>query len=270
MQAFRSVLFATTVLFTCSCTNAYKTFYKQAPGATPEAITMTRVSPPTGSPIVERSKPADPQTVIDAYMKRGYAIIGSSFFNSGQPEPENAAIKQARLVGADLVLIFNPQYTGSVTSSIPITTPKTSTSYTTGTATAYSPGGTVTAYGSGTTTTTTTQTTYVPITTHRSDYGAVYFVKRRFGLGADFRDLNDAERQMLQTNKGVTIRLIVDDSPAFDADLLIGDIITAIDGTSITNSERFAAILGEKRGQLITISIVRHGQHIEKKVQMNP
>src|SRR5690242_11140832 len=56
-------------------------------------------------------------------------------------------------VGADLVVILNPRCTGSTTSSVPITTPSTSTSYSTGTATAFKPGGPATVFGSGMTTT---------------------------------------------------------------------------------------------------------------------
>ena len=118
--------------------------------------------------------------VLDAYAKRGYVQIGNAMFNSGRDEPETAAVHQGQKVGADLVLILNPKYTGSVTSSVPITTPTTNLSYTSGTATAYGSGGTVTAYGNSTTTTYGTTTNYVPITVNRSDYGAVFFVKQRF------------------------------------------------------------------------------------------
>lgn len=256
-------------LMLAGCASGYKQFYQQAQGATPQAVAASRVSPPPAIPIVERSQPGDSQAISDAYAKRGYGIIGHSTFNSGGRESDDSAVRQAQDVGADLVLILNPRYTGSVTSSVPITTPTTTTSYSTGSATAYGSGGSVTAYGSGTTTTYGSTTNYVPMTVHRSDYGAVFFVKRRFGLGAYMRDLNDSERQGLQSNKGAAVRLVVDGTPAFDADILIGDVIIAMDGVGVSSVKAFGDLLLERRGRLVSFSIIRRGQRIEKSVQLN-
>lgn len=197
-------------------------------------------------------------------------MVGHSIFNSGRPETEEPAITQAREVGADLVLILNPRYTGSVTSAVPITTPTSTTSYSTGSATAYGTRGPVTAFGSGTTTTYGSTTNYVPITVNRMDYGAVYFIKRRFGLGVSVRDLNDTERQELQTNRGVAVRLVVNDTPAFNADVLTGDVITAIDGVAVQNSLAFTEMLRDRGVRLVSLSIVRRSQRIEKSIQINP
>jgi len=105
---------------------------------------------------------------------------------------------------------------------------------------------------------------------HRSDYGAIYFIKQRSALGIIMRDLTDAERQELQTNKGAAVRLIVDGTPAFDADILVGDVITGIDGVAVSSAQTFRELLRERRGRLVSLSILRRGQHIEKAVQLNP
>lgn len=252
-----------------SCASGYSSFYTPASGATPEAIAALRAAPPPAVPIIERSSPGDPEAIIAAYAKRGYVMIGHSMFNSGKNESEASALKQGMSVGADLVLVLNPQYTGSITSSVPLTTPTTTTSRTSGSATAYGPGGIVNAYGNSTTTTYGSKTTYIPMTVHRSDYGAVYFVKQRFNLGAFFRDLDDAERQELQTNQGVVVLTIVDDTPAFRADILPGDIILAMDGTRVPNQENFVRMLSERKGKLVSISLSRRGQSLEKAVQLN-
>ncbi len=262
-----STLTATLTMF--GCANGYKEFYRPAQGATPEAIASLRAEPPPKVPTVERAQPGEPQVILDAYAKRGYEMIGNSSFNSGRQESEENAVRQAQDVGADLVLILNPKYTGTITSSIPITTPTTTTSYSTGTATAYGNRGAVTAYGSGTTTTSGTTTNYIPMTIHRSDYGAVYFVKQKIGLGISVRDLNDAERQELQTNKGAVIRLVVDSSPAFNSDILVGDIVVSVDGIAIDNPKSLGDILRDRRGKRIQISLVRRGQKIEKSIQSN-
>ena len=262
-------LIAVASLALSGCASGFKSFYTPATGATPEAIAANRASPPPSTPILERSAPGDADMILTAYAKRGYSMIGHSTFNSGRNESEASALKQGQVVGADLVLVFNPQYTGSVTSSIPITTPTSTTSYTTGSATAYGPSGTVNAYGNATTTTHGSKTTYIPMTVNRSDFGAVFFVKQRFNLGAYVRDLNDSERQELQTNQGVVVRAIVDDTPAFRADVLPGDVITAIDGVTVPNQEGFGRMTGERKGKLITITIIRRGQQLSKSIQLN-
>jgi hypothetical protein len=255
-----------------ACASGYSQFYQPVQGATPQLIAATRLAPPPAVPTVERAAPpgSDSSSLMDAYAKRGYVIIGSSSFNTGRPESEDSAVRQGAKVGADLVLILNPRYTGSTTSAVPITVPTTSTSYSSGTATAYGRGGAVTAYGSGTTTTYGTATTMMPITVNRSDYGAVYFIKRKWGFGALWRDLSDAERQELQSNRGVVIRLVVDGTPAFLADFLPGDIILAVDGQPVLGQESASDLLRARAGQRATLSIYRRGTRLEKPVQLQP
>lgn len=265
-----SILAVALAALLSGCASGYHEFYRQAQGATPEAVAAQRAAPPPPTPIVERAQPGNNQEIQAAYLKRGYAVIGSSMFNSGRPVSEDSAVRQAQDVGADLVLILNPKYTGTVTSSVPITTPTTTTSYSTGTATAYGYRGSATAYGSGTTTTYGTTTNYIPIAIDRSDYGAVYFVKQRFDLGLVTRDLNDAERQELQTNRGAAVQLVVDGTPAFNADLLVGDVITTIDDVTVPGAQLFKELLRERRGKLISLALIRRGQRIEKSVQLNP
>lgn len=235
-------------LFLTACASGYKEFYKQAQGATPEIVAAMRVAPPPAIPIVEHAQPGDSMKILDAYAKRGYVMIGNSIFTSGHPESEDSAVCQAQDVGADLVLILNPRYAGSMTSNIPITT--------------------LTRMTKASIRRTDDITYYVPVTIPLSDYGAVYFVKQRFELGVFSRDLNDAERQELQTNHGAVVRLVVDGSPAFNADLQIGDVVTVVDGVAIANAQAFNELLRERGGKQVTLSIVRRGQRIEKTVQL--
>jgi membrane-associated protease RseP (regulator of RpoE activity) len=268
-RPIRNALIALLPLLFVGCVSGYKSFYTPATGVSPEIIAARRVSPPPAIPIVERFAPAAPDTILAAYAKRGYVMIGSSMFNSGRNEPETSALKQGQDVGADLVLVLNPKYTGSITSVVPITVPSTTTSNTSGSATAYGSGGSVTAYGNATTTTYGTNTTYIPMTVNRSDYGAVYFVKQRFSFGAFLRDLNDTERQELQTNQGVVVLNIADDSPAFKADILPGDVVAAIDGITVPNKAGLAQIMDDLKGKQVTVAIVRRGLRIDKSVKLN-
>lgn len=87
-----------------------------------------------------------------------------------------------------------------------------------------------TAYGNSTTTTYGSQTSHVPMTFNRYEFGAAYFVKKKFTFGANYRDLTNEERAALQSNSSIYVDSVVNDTPAFRNDLLVGDIIAKLDG----------------------------------------
>lgn len=265
MMRMLLILFA--LISITGCVNEYKTNYKAANGATPEIINALRVNPAPLTPMVERAPKLDANSLLALYTKRGYLLIGTSFFNTTNGSTDSAAAEAGKEQGADLVAIFDPQYTGSTTSQVPITTPTTTTSFTNSNATAYGTGGVVNAYGTATTTTYGSQTTYVPITVNHVSYGALYFIKARHPLGVIPRDLNDAERKQYQTNKGVVVSLVIDDSPAYMNDVLVDDIITEINGAKILNQNNFYQAVFSNSNKLTKVSILRNGTNIEKQIQ---
>lgn len=255
-------------LLLTACASGYDTFYKQV--ADPVRVSSSRIAPPPAMPLVQRSPPGDPTTIESSFARKGYFVIGYSSFNGGTGQSESGAIEKAKEVGADLVLILNPQYAGTRTSVVPIVTPTTSTSYTTGSATAYGSGGTVHAYGSGTTKTYGSQTNYIPISVDRMDYTAVYFVKQKLRMGLFTRDLDDDERKTNGTNKGVVVRLVVDGSPAYMADLLPDDVITEIDGKPVFGVSGFTEITQSlPRGEIsVPFKMLRQGVEITKIIAL--
>jgi hypothetical protein len=127
----RAVLALLTLLIT-GCASGYSQFYKPAPWATPEAIAKTRSAPAPKEPALAHAG-GIPSDVVAAYARQGYVPIGYSSFNSGHQESDANAASQGEKIGADLVVVIDPRYTGSLTSNVPITTPTSSTCYTTGT-----------------------------------------------------------------------------------------------------------------------------------------
>lgn len=250
------------------CASGYSTFYK--PSQDSASVLARRANSAPATPAIERiAPPSNSDDVVTAYARRGYQIIGVSSFNSGRGESENAAVAQGAKVGADIVLVINPQYTGTVTSAVPIVTPTTTTSYTTGSATAYGAGTPVTAYGSSTTTTYGTRTNYVPISTNRYDFTAVYFVQTKARLGAFVRDLTDNERQSLGTNQGVVVTLIANQTPAFYADILPGDVFLSMNGGRVSTSETYGSLLEKFAGKNVELVILRNGERLTKSVHLN-
>jgi hypothetical protein len=251
----------------CGCASDYAKFYRGVPDRTPDVVAKSRVSSAPKVPALERAGGTSAE-IAAAYAKRGYAVMGYSSFTSGRRESDSAALAQGAEVGADIVVVIDPKYMGSISTTVPITTPTAATSYTSGSATAYGPGGPVTAYGNATTTTYGTQTNYVPLTIHRFNYGALYLFKRNWIFGALFRDLSDDERRAQQSNKGVYVTTLVDGSPAFNADVLPRDIVVAVDGQPVFGQQAFTDTLSQKRGRTVQLTIVRGAHTITKSVAL--
>ena len=225
-----------------------------------------RVGPPPPIPAVDHT--SNPEGV-KAVARHGYGVIGISNFTSGHRESEAEAIAQGQKIGADLVLIIDPRYSGTVSGQVPIVIPTVDTSVTRGSATAYGSGGTATAYGTSTTTTYGTQTDYVPYSVNRYQFAAIFFIKRHYSLGVNFRDLTDQERQAIQSNSGVYVGNVVDDTPAFNSNVLVGDIITSINGRTIPNRDTATQICKELSGHTVSIRLMRNGRAIEKSVHLS-
>lgn len=245
------------------CANPYKDFYDGMPDA--------RVAPgyvPLTEPVrvfQSRDIAADGRDLA----RRGYVMVGSSSFQgSSSSVSDRQLIEQATKIGAHVVLA-NASYSHTTNSVVPLTLPNNTTSYSTGSATAYGPGGTARAYGSSTTTTYGTQTTYIPVSDTRSNYGAAYFAKNKARLGVSVQPLSDAQRQQLQSNIGLNIDIVVDDSPAFLADVLPGDVLTAINGRPLGSVDAFfEALRALPPSSTALLSLNRGGAPLEKSVAL--
>lgn len=251
------------------CVSGYKQFYQPYNGATPQVVAQLRANPPTGMPVVDHYGGKDYKSMVKDYGSAGYIPIGYSSFNSGHSEPDSGAIAEAKKVGADLVVIISPEYTGTRSTVIPWTTPTASTSYTSGTATAYGSNGTsATAYGNSTTTTYGSRTSYIPIHTDRYDYGAIYFIKFKYKLGVWLKRPSEVIRENLGTNKALLVDFVVRDSPAYNSDIFPGDIIISVDGHPAT-SKAFKKAEHYDSGKSIKLTIERHGEKVVKIVKLS-
>jgi PDZ domain len=267
----KRIVFASLLLLTlggCATTDGYREFYTPMSGVTSEKLAAMRAGPAAADPKLVHLAGRFDQAAQREYAREGYEVIGYSSFTSGNRQDDDDAVGQAQKVGADLVVIIGSEYAGSVTSSVPLTTPTATTSYTNGMATAYGTGGSAVAFGNSTTTTYGTSTTYVPMTVNRYQYGALYLVKVRLRLGVKMRVLSDQERRELQTNHGVYIETVVDGTPAYQSDILPGDVITTIDGSRIDDPANFNELLSARVGQTVELAIIRQGKAISKTVAL--
>jgi membrane-associated protease RseP (regulator of RpoE activity) len=228
-------------------------------------IASSQGSHPHPQPVVETAEWADMATAPDANTRLGFMKIGKSYFTSLAAVPDSFAVAQGAKLGAVLVLIFGRQYSGPGTSAalnFPTRTPST----TSATAMSIDPGRTTAGFGHATTTTTGTETMHRLHTEQALDLGA-YFVKVKTGFGALFRDLSDAERQQIKPIRGVVVTSIVNNSPAFNADILPGDIVTAIDGAPVAGANAIQETT-DRPGQTIVVALVRNGSSLTKSVAL--
>jgi hypothetical protein len=259
------LLAAGIAMFSCAIASAFQHAYQPVQGLTAEVIASRRLAPPPPVPAAERAKPTDGQVILDSYGKRGFVMIGVTT-DDGSPASQESNLRQGQAVGADLVLMLHPYHADEIK---PVAGTGVIATYSSGTS-VYQPVSPMRPMGRGTTTATGNTSIFVPLVPTRMSTGAVYFIKARFSLGVFVRDLSDAERKAAPIETGVAVRLIVDGTPAANADILVGDVIAAIDGVQTPSSHTFNDIVGSRSGQSIKIVLIRRGQTIEKTVQLNP
>ncbi|MFP5498637.1 MAG: PDZ domain-containing protein [Gammaproteobacteria bacterium] len=255
------------VLSGCANNNPYTAHYSSLNGSTPESIEKFRAAPPPETPLVDNVSPEQGQERLGMWERKNYIAIGSSAFNSAQTIPAMLAVQQGKTVKADLVVIRSPEYSGSYATSTAVVKP--ATTITESSAMIVGANGQKNAVIKGNKTTYATTTDYVPTTEHRANYAAVYFIKQKSIFGARTADLTTQERQERQSNFGVKVTTIIDDSPAYNADILVGDILENMDGEKITNATHLSSMLEEKSGKTVQITYTRNGKAITKAIKLN-
>jgi hypothetical protein len=262
-----SILLLLAVGLLCGCQpNFFAKYYQPSRTASLEDTNARRVAPPPKNPTLYSG--ADANADIPLLQKHGYVIIGSSSFN-GPNVDFSGAKDEAQDIGADLVIVYS-KYTNTVSGVTPFVLPTTQTSTTNINGSAYGSGGYTAMTGTATTTSYGSQTMYIPYAVRRSDYLALYAIKIKARFGAFFAELTDEQRQQLESNNGVCIMGVVDESPAFYADILPGDVITQVNGVPAGVVSTLQDSLRNLAGQSVTFTIWRNGKFLDKKVTLNP
>jgi serine protease Do len=233
------------LLLISGCQSGYQDFYHPAypnPTQAPPLVPLTEGASPevVGSDDVDRD--------VRALLAKNYSVIGVSSFN-GAFENEKKALEQARRVGATVVLMTS-RYTNTLTNS---TLPLDKSPYP-----ARIVRESTSSYRTG--------MESVPITKTqvRYDQTAVYLAKRqkmlRFGMF--LRDPTPELRADLKMDAGALVIVVVEGSSAFNANVLPGDVLVAIDGSSVVNAEQGSDLMrqfGPAATQAV-LSVIRDGK----------
>jgi serine protease Do len=258
----RIVVVLATLLLT-GCANGYASFYQPAPQQA-----LSRVESYTGNAEIVASSGA-PQQDIDIMFSRGFGPVGISDFN-GPIQNMSGAIDQAKKVGAKYIVVAR-RYARTAQGAVPITTMVPHTSYTSGTVNAVGPGGFASGTYDGTTTTYESETSYIPYSIDRYDQRAIYFAPLKpMGYGLRVDNIDDALAQQIGTQKGAVVRSVRRNSPAFEADILPGDVISNVDGTAINDRDTMGERLNFIDDSELTLTILRGSQKLTKKLTLVP
>ncbi len=251
----------TFFLVLAGCVNPYAKFYNGLPDA---RTTPTYLA--TNEPLkIYNTNDFDRDRKI--LIQKGYWPVGTSSFNAGADAVSESQLReQAQKIGAHAVLI-SAKFSHTVTGAIPITVPNTSTSYTSGSATAYGSGGSATAYGNSTTTTYGSSTSYVPYTVNRSDFNALYFIRVKARIGFIVEPLSDDVKRKFEKNSGVRVAVVVDGTAAFDADILPGDILFTFDGMPVRSVDHYQELLSTYSKDSVELGLNRDGRPLQKTVK---
>mgnify|MGYP001592191526 CR=1 FL=1 len=257
------VVFGVIALLQGCATPFAQFYYDQTGGA--DITKLPSVVLPTGEPKVYRGNDQEQDAL--RMFEDNYNLVGYSSFNAGNVD-ENGAVTQAKKVNASVVILYS-KYTGSVSGSVPLTLPDTRTSSTSLSGSAYGSGGYASYSGTAYTTTYGTQTTYIPYTVHRSDYLATYWIKMKPPIfGTHIRDLTPEIKQQIGSNKGVLIYAVIKESPAFEADILKGDVLRKIGDIAVFDGESYQKALTEYQGREVDVLIIRGDKELHKSVKL--
>lgn len=258
----------------CVRPNPYSSFYRST-GALPAVYSPGEYEAANGPAQIYHYSSNISQDE-QAMYENGFIKIGYSSFNgTASAYSESNIREQANRIGASTVLVKS-SYTNTRTGSLPYTVQNpghTVYSNSTGTANVYGSGGWATGTYSGSTSTYVpgdTSTHSVPYSVDRYDFGASYWIKKtKFYFGAYYTDIPSQLRSSLQRNQGVLITLIVKRSPAWEANLLPGDVVIQANGHAVGDNQDFTNLISGYTGQIVTLTVLRNGESKTVMVKEN-
>jgi serine protease Do len=214
------------------------------------------------------------QRDINIARSKYWIPIGYSSFN-GAMGTQDQVLKQAKALGAPLVIVTS-RFTENRTITTPLFMPNNQTTYYNGTTNGqfYGNNGYNANYNSNTMGTATTYgTTVVPMTSVQSRYDqtAVFFARivKKFRFGLSVIPLTPELQQKYERNTGALVEIVFENTPAFSANILPGDIIIEIDGQTVDSAAKaFDLMRAPPANGVSTFKIIRNGTEKTINIQL--
>jgi hypothetical protein len=239
----KKIFFLGAVFLVGCASNPYSEFYRANENSIQNSIYLGEVK------IIQSN---DQNLDINNMLKKGYIIIGSSNFSAYQTNKNiDELITQAKKIGAEIVL-FSSNFIRTETLNVTSVMPTTNVTYIGNTP--------ITSYNSN--------IVNIPVNKNRNNYVATFLKKSSSRIGILAQDIPDNERLKRQKNKGSKVMIIVDDSPAFNADILVGDIIEEINGITINNTNTAVEIFKDLDVKQFNLKLERNGMIVNKVITL--
>ena len=259
------------------CANGFEKYYQKGPVPDRFLVPPYVVPPPTTPAVYTYSN--DPKADVHKLLQDGYVYLGQASFNGNANKvSQSQAVEQGQKVGAAAILIHS-EYMRTESGVIPYTVqnaPVVSTINTGGTVNVSGTGG----YASGTYNSTGTvvtpggTSTYaIPYSFERDSFVATFWAKRDVGkiiFGVNGAPLPDDVRRKLQRNTGVLVEVVVRGTPAFQANVLEGDVITKIANEDAVDNITFGEQVRKYAGRTIELQVLRNEQPKTISVALRP
>ena len=264
-------------LFATGCVNGFEKYYRPSPNAQ-QVLKSPYVLPPPPTPTVYVYS-ATPSADNHKLQQDGYVYLGeASFYMNANKVSESQAVEQGKKVGAAVILIHS-EYKDTVSGAVPYTVqnaPIVSTVNTSGTVNVNGAGGyaTGTYNSSGTVMTPGGSSTYmIPYSFDRNSFDATFWAKRdtaKIIFGINVRPLPDEMKRHLERNTGVIVESVIRGTPAFQANVLEGDVLLKIGNDDVIDDTSLVAIVPKNAGRTVNLQILRNGQPKVISVAMRP
>jgi len=242
-----------SVVLLSGCVNNYDKFYKPNVSVTQklgDPLENYEIPKDGEEPKILYSNEENMEDEVAKLIAQGYELLGESAF-VGKKDTEKNIIKHAQKVGATLVLLMDISK-GVETQTNTIMMPQTAnTSY-------------YDSYGSGS-----AYTTYSAPMNFTTSYERVhqeaYFLiknlkKRKFGL--TISNLTEKVKREVERNTGALVVAVFNNSPAFYANVIRGDVIIKVDNIDIRNGAEAneAMVSVDLKSGSSVLTVIRKGK----------
>ncbi|MFH5837242.1 S1C family serine protease [Proteiniclasticum sp. C24MP] len=107
----------------------------------------------------------------------------------------------------------------------------------------------------------------IPINTLTNDLDALS--KAQLLVGIAGREINEATAEQNDIPVGVLVVEVQDNTPAYLASMMVGDVITEFDGQKVTSVQDINKIKNSKnKGDVVTVKVYREGAYLDLKLTL--
>ncbi|MBO1264268.1 trypsin-like peptidase domain-containing protein [Proteiniclasticum sp. SCR006] len=107
----------------------------------------------------------------------------------------------------------------------------------------------------------------IPINTLTNDLDALSRAQLLVGIAG--REINEATAEQNDLPVGVLVVEVQDNTPAYLASMMVGDVITEFDGQKVTSVQDINAIKNTKsKGDVVTVKVYREGEYLDLKLTL--